>query len=188
MSTALAVKIMHAGNAASLAKFDPRSHGVGADLGFLVQGVRNMRDQRARLRAYLAALNTKSAIDAMRTIAMRTGKDRHRSADGDRNIQRSAAFDKGITYPPIGWAVGIAMRMTPRIVGGARYRHLQLELFVVRAKNVVGNRPIRAYAIARIHFEVGGVQTGVKRPSAPIRRPRPYRSCWRPVPADPFRR
>ena len=55
------------------------------------------------------------------------------------------------------------MRMTPRIVGGARYRHLQLELFVVRAKNVVGDRPIRAYAIARIHFEVGGVQTRSKR-------------------------
>ena len=98
----------------------------------LFERVGNMGDQRAGLRADLAALNAEAAIDAVRAVAVRAGENGDRAADGDGNVERGAAFDQRVADAAHGMrAIGIAMRMAPRIVSRAGDGHFQFELLVI---------------------------------------------------------
>ena len=123
-----------------------------------------MRNQRARLGSDLAALNAETAIDTMWAITVRAGKNRDRAPDGDRNIQRGAAFDQRVTNPAHRMrTVSIAVRMAPGIIRRPGNGHLQFELLVVGLDVCVGDGPVSAHAIARIDLEVGGMQPGSER-------------------------
>ena len=133
-------------------------------LGALLQRVGNMCDESAGLCSYLASLNTEAAIDAMRSVSMGTREDGHRAADGDRNIQRRAALDQRVPRSPHRMRpVGIPMRMAPRIISRAGHGHLKLQLFVVGQDVCIGDRPVCANSIARIHFEVRRMKSRCKR-------------------------
>ncbi len=173
MGVPVVVEIMHAHNAPIAAHLDARGHGEIANLGTALKSIGNMRDKSAGFRPNLAALNAEAAIDAMRAISVRARKDRNRASDGDRNVKRRAAFDECVA-DAAHWmgAIGITMRMAPGIVGWARNRHLDFELFVVGPKNFVGDRPVHADTVASTNFEVGWMEAGRER--SPVHRAAAY--------------
>jgi hypothetical protein len=59
-------------HAAIIAKSDAGGHRMSTDLCATGDGVRDMRDQRAGFGTNFAALKTKTAIDAVWPIAMRS--------------------------------------------------------------------------------------------------------------------
>ena len=84
MRCTIVVEVMYPGDAPIVAQLDSRDHASITNLRALFQRVGNMGDQRAGLRADLAALNAKSAIDAVGPVPMRTGENGDRAANGHR--------------------------------------------------------------------------------------------------------
>ena len=69
LRAAFLVEIMHPFNPPVRSEFDARCHRAVPHLAAVFERIRNVRDQRARFGAYLAALNAEAAVDAMRAIA-----------------------------------------------------------------------------------------------------------------------
>ena len=67
---AVAVEIDHAIDAAVLSQIHARGHGVSANLSSVLDGIGHVSDERACLGPDLAALQAKSAIDAVGAVAM----------------------------------------------------------------------------------------------------------------------
>jgi hypothetical protein len=55
--------------------------------------------------------------------------------------------------------IGVAMRISPRIIGWAGDRHLEFELFVVGLEFVVTDGPVHPNTVACVDLEVGGMET-----------------------------
>src|ERR1700761_1062348 len=97
-----------------------------------------MGDEGAGFGSNFAALNAEAAINAVRAISMRTGKDGYRAADGDGYVEGGAAFDQSIADATHRMrTVCVSMRVSPGIVSRPCHRHLQFELFIVGAQNLV---------------------------------------------------
>ena len=108
-----------------------------ADFGAAVEGIGNVRDEGAGLRADLAALDAEAAVDAVRAVAVGAGEDGDRATDGDRDVERCAALDESVADAAHRVrTIGVAVRMAPGIVGRPGNRHLQFELLVVRANDL----------------------------------------------------
>ena len=125
MAFAVCVEVVDASDAPVFAQLHARDHAALADLCAVLQRIGNMRNQRARLGSHLAALQAETTIDTMWPVTVRAGKDRDRAPDGDRNIQRGAALDQGITNPAHRVrTISIAVRMAPGIIRRPRNWHL----------------------------------------------------------------
>ena len=106
---------------------------VVANLGAMLERIRNVRYQRALFGADFAALNAKAAIDAMRPVTVRAREDRHRAADAYPDAQLRAALDQDVAAPAHGMrAVGIAMWIAPRKIGRTGNRNFFFEQLIVR--------------------------------------------------------
>ena len=153
------VEVVHPADAPVVAQFYPGDHAAVADFCAAPQRIRNMGHQGACFGADFAALQAETTIDTVGAIAMGAGQDRNRAANAYRDIQRGAAFDECVSNTAHGMRpVGIAMRMTPRIVRRPGDGHFQFELLVVRLDVGIRNRPVCAHTIARIHIEVRGME------------------------------
>src|SRR5579875_1465037 len=152
---AVLIEVRDTRHEAIFAQVHPRHHRIRAYLRPVLYRIGHMADQRALLRAHLAALNAEAAIDAVWPVAMRTGVDSDRPALADRNAQRSAALHQRFGWPAKWmWPVGIAMWIAPGKIGGACDGHLALQQLVIRLEVLIGDRPVGANAILRIDTEV----------------------------------
>ena len=113
--------------------------------------------ERRRLRVDLAPLQAEPAIDAMRPVAKRAVGDPNRAhAHLDPELARGAPGHVGAAGDRVR-GVRIAVRISPRPVL-AGHRQLELEPLVVRLEILVGDRPVRPHAVARVHLEVGRME------------------------------
>src|SRR5438045_5310358 len=82
--------------------------------------VGHVADQGTLLGPHFTALNTEAAIDAVRTVRVRTGGDGYRATRADTDTEFGTSFNQHIAYAahrvrPIGVAVWVA----PGIIGGS---------------------------------------------------------------------
>ena len=135
-------------HAAIVAQADARRHRMRANLRAMSDGVGHMGDQRACFGADLAALQAKPAIDAVRPIAMRSGKNRDRAAGYGANPELRASADQNIADAAQRMRpIGMAVRIAPGKPGRAGNRNLPLQQFVVGLQIPIGDRPVDADAI-----------------------------------------
>ena len=150
-------QIADAGRAAGLVDLDVADHAAVAHLDAVRERVGKVGDERAGLRADLAALQAEAAVDAVRTVAERAVDDRHR-ADPHLDPRLLGAAQGALGHPAQGMRrVRVAVRVAPRPVL-AGDRQLLLEALVVRLEVAVGDRPVDADAVARIRLEVRGME------------------------------
>ena len=117
--------------------------------------VGHVADQGTLLGPHFTALNTEAAIDAVRTVRVRTGGDGYRTTRADTDTQFSTSFNQHIAYAahrvrPIGVAVWVA----PGIIGGSGDGNFFLKQFIIGFEVFVGDRPIYAYTVLRVHAKI----------------------------------
>ena len=119
-----------------------------------------MRDQRAGLGANFAALNAEAPVNAMRAVAVRTGKNGDGAAGTYADAQLRAPSNQRVAHAAHGMrAVGIAVRIAPRIIGRAGHRHFQFQQLVIRFQLLISNRPVDADAVVGVNTKVRRMQT-----------------------------
>ncbi len=160
MLLAVAVDIDNAISPAIVAQADARSHRMRANLRAMSDGIGHMGDQRACFRTDLAALQAKTAIDAMWTISMRSGKDRNGSSRNRANPKAGASTNQNITDSAKRMrSIRMSVWIAPRKPGRSGNRNLPLQQFVIRFEIPIRDRPIDADAVFRVHPKVRGMKT-----------------------------
>src|SRR5258708_9186194 len=115
----IGIKIGDACNSSILAHIDARDHGIGTYLCSVTNSVRNVADQRALFCTDLAALDTESAIDTVRSISVRAFINRYGTSGDDTNAEPRTSLDQNIADPSQRMrSVAIAVWLTPWIVSG----------------------------------------------------------------------
>ena len=154
-----------------------RNHAAVANLRAVRYGVGNMGNQCALLCPHLAALDTKAAIDAMRPVAVRTGKNGDGAANADRNAQFGASLNKDVAARAHGMrTVGIAMRVAPGKIRGPGNGNFFFEQLVIGFQNLIRKRPVGSNTILCVNAKIRGMQPGRER--RPVNR-----SAAHPLPA-----
>ena len=150
--------VRHSGDAApGVVDLDADRHRVRPHLHPVLDRVREVRDQRRRLRVHLAALKAEAAVDAVGTIAELPVRDRDRAHPHlDPALERALPRHRRGPCDRMG-AVRIGVRVAPGPVL-TRHRELALELLEVRLQVPVRDRPVRTHAVARVHLEVRRVE------------------------------
>ena len=121
----------------------------------MLDRVREMRDQRARLRVDLASLQAEAPIDAVRPIAEPAVGDRDwANAHLDPTVLGAAPCHRRRAGDRMG-RMRIGVRVAPRPVL-ARHWQLALDSLEVRLQVVVGDRPVDRDAVACADLEVRG--------------------------------
>ena len=140
---------------AIVAQADARCHCMSADLSTMRDGIGHMRDQRACLGAHFASLKTKTAVDAVWTIAMRRGKNGNRTTGDGANAEFCAAANKYIADTAERMrTVGMAVRISPGKICGSGHRNLAFEQLIIWFQVPIRDRPIRAHAIFGVDAKV----------------------------------
>jgi hypothetical protein len=135
-----------------------RDERVCPDLAPVLDRVREVRDERRRLRVHLAALEAEAAVDAVRPVPEPAVRDRHRpDAHLDPLLARSLPREQRRARNGVR-AVRVPVRVSPgpELAGN---RQLALDTLERRLELVVGDRPIDRDAVARPHLEVRRMQT-----------------------------
>ena len=93
----------------------------------------------------------------MGAVPVRTGQDRDRPANRDRNIQSGAATDERIANAAhrVG-SVSVAVGVAPRVIRWSCDRHFQFQLLIIRTDIFVADGPVDAHAVAGMNFKIGG--------------------------------
>src|SRR5579872_351976 len=148
MFVAVAIEIDNTVNAAVLAQTNARGHRMSANLCTVGDGIGHVGDESACFGADLAALEAKPAIDAVRPIPMRSGKDCDRPPGYRSKAELSATEHQHIAYAAQRMrSVGMAMRIAPREPGWPGNWNLPLQQFVVRLQIPIGQWPVNADGI-----------------------------------------
>ena len=131
--------------------------GVGAHLDPVFDRIGQMGDEGRGLGVDLAALQAEAAIDAMGAVAKCPVGDRH-GTDAHLDAQPFCAPHRllGATGDRVG-RVGVTVGIAPRPVLSG-YRQLGLDTLVVGPQFLVGDRPVRADAVAARGGEVRRVK------------------------------
>jgi hypothetical protein len=109
----------------------------------MTDGIRNVTDKRTLLGAYFAALNAEAAIDTVLPVLMRARSNGYGAASNNGNTELGASFYQDIGHSTERMrAIGIAMWVTPRVVGRASDRNFSLQEFIIRFEFIVRNRPV----------------------------------------------
>src|SRR6185437_9318648 len=92
------IEVGNSRHAPVAAYVDPRNHAIWTNLRPVLDCIRNVRNERAGLRAYFAALDAEAPINAVRPIAAGTIQDRYRPSSRDSDAKLRAAPDQSIAY------------------------------------------------------------------------------------------
>ena len=131
-----------------------------ANLGTVGNGIGHMGNQRACFRTDLAALQTKSAIDAVWTISVRCGEDRNRPSRNCANPQFRTPTHKNVADPAKRMrSIRMPVWIAPRKPGWSGNGDLPLQQFIIRFEIPIRNRPIDAYAVFRVHPKIRRMKT-----------------------------
>ena len=109
-----AIEVDDSVHPAIVAQTDARSHCMRPNLCAVGDGVRHMGNQRAGFGSNLAALKAEAAIDAMRSVAMRSRKNRDGSTRNGSDTEVRAAANQDIA-DAAQWmrAIRMTMRIAP---------------------------------------------------------------------------
>src|SRR4051794_16452987 len=131
-----------------------------ANFGSIPDCLGNVSDERASFGPDFAALDAEPAIDAVRPIPMRSGKNCDRPPGTNANPEFGATLDEHIA-DSAQWmrSIRIAVRVTPGKVGRAGDRDLTFQQFVIGLQFFVADRPVGAYAILRVDAKIRRMET-----------------------------
>ena len=159
---------------ARVVDLDAHDHRLRPHLDAVLDRVGEVRDQRARLRVHLAALEAEAAVDAVRAVPELAVRDRHRSdAHLDPVLPRSLPGKRRRARDRMR-PVRVGVRVAPRPVLPG-HGQLALEPLEGGLQVPVGDRPVGADPVARADLEVGGMEA--RRVAGEVRH--------RPADADP---
>ena len=117
----------------------------------------------------LASLQAKPAIDAMRSVAMRSRQNRDRPTGNGSDTEVRAAANQHIANAAQ-WMrpIRMTMRIAPGKPGRAGNRNFPLQQLVVRLQVPIGDGPVGADPIFGVDAKVGGMKA--RRESSPVNR------------------
>ena len=151
-----AIEVDDAINPAIVAQTDASSHRMCADLGAVRDGIWHMCNESAGFGSDLASLEAKPAIDAMRSIAMRSGKNCDRTTGNGSDAEIRATAHQHVAYATKRMrTIRVTMRITPGKPCRASNRNLALQQFVIGLQVPIRHGPIGADTIFGVHAKIG---------------------------------